>query len=111
MEGAGPDRREVATAQPPALRFGEPVRDRAIDASDAWLADADCSALRAFAVGLKQDEAAMQAALTQGWNNGRGEPFFDACSHPERRSDETSSKTAAAILARQCRYGLRTASR
>ena len=64
---------EIATARELALRFAEIIRDRASDTLDAWLADAERSALRSFAAGLKQDETAVRAALTHDWSNGQVE--------------------------------------
>lgn len=46
------------------------VRGRRADALGRWLAEAAQSELRAFAAGLRQDEAAVRAALTMPWSNG-----------------------------------------
>ena len=47
-----------------------------IDTFDAWLADAcdgNVRAVATFAAGLKQDGAAVRAALTLPWSNGQTE--------------------------------------
>ena len=64
---------EIATTRDLALRFIEIVRSRASELFDTWLADAERSALRSFAAGLKQDETAVRAALTHDWSNGQVE--------------------------------------
>jgi transposase len=56
-----------------ALRFAAIVRERKIGDLDNWLAEAAESELRSFANGLKQDEAAVRAALKLPWSNGQTE--------------------------------------
>ncbi len=53
-----------------ARRFAAMVRDRNADALDLWLVEAAESELMSFAQGLKQDEAAVRAALTLSWSSG-----------------------------------------
>jgi transposase len=57
-------------------QFLQIVRQRQHDAFDAWLAACQASNipdLQGFATGLKQDEAAVRAALTTNWSNGQVE--------------------------------------
>lgn len=56
-----------------ALKFAAIVRERKIGDFGIWLAEAAESELRSFANGLKQDEAAVQAALKLPWSNGETE--------------------------------------
>src|SRR5215212_7806986 len=49
------------------------VRDRKAGELERWLADAAESELRSFADGLRQDEAAVRAALRLPWSNGQTE--------------------------------------
>ena len=56
-----------------APRFAAIVRERKIGDLDTWLVEAAESELRSFANGLKQDEAAVQAALKLPWSNGQTE--------------------------------------
>jgi transposase len=51
-------------------RFAAMVRGRNADALGPWLAEAADSELSAFAQGLRQDEAAVRAALTLPWSSG-----------------------------------------
>jgi len=53
-----------------ARRFAAMVRARDADALDPWLVEAAESELNSFAQGLKQDEAAVRAALTLSWSSG-----------------------------------------
>ena len=53
-----------------ARRFAAMVRARDADAFDPWLVEAANSELNSFAQGLKQDEAAVRAALTVSWSSG-----------------------------------------
>jgi transposase len=39
-------------------------------ALDGWLREAEASALAPFAAGLRRDEDAVRAALTEAWSNG-----------------------------------------
>ena len=57
-------------------QFLQLVRQRQHDAFDGWLAACQASGipdLQGFAAGLKQDEAAVRAALTTNWSNGQVE--------------------------------------
>jgi transposase len=49
------------------------VRERQVGELDRWLADAARSELRSFANGLRQDEAAVRAALQLRWSSGQTE--------------------------------------
>ena len=40
---------------------------------DGWLREAEASALAPFAAGLRRDEDAVRAALTEPWSNGQVE--------------------------------------
>ena len=64
---------EIATARALAGRFADMVRQRLADDLDGWLDDAENSELRSFAAGLRQDNAAVRAALTTPWSNGQTE--------------------------------------
>jgi len=63
----------LARARELALRFAAIVRKRQIGDLGRWLDDAAESELRSFASGLKQDEAAVRAALELPWSNGQTE--------------------------------------
>jgi transposase len=56
-----------------AMRFAAMVRDRRGEAFEAWQTDAAGSELQSFANGLRQDEAAVKAALSLPWSNGQTE--------------------------------------
>ena len=56
-----------------AIRFGALVRSQTDEALDPWLAEATGSELSSFAAGLRQDEAAIRAALTLPWSSGQTE--------------------------------------
>jgi transposase len=56
-----------------AMRFAAMVRARTSKAFEAWQADAAGSELQSFANGLRQDEAAVKAALSLPWSNGQTE--------------------------------------
>ena len=64
---------QLALARGLALRFAAMVRERQVDELDRWLADAAGSELRSFASGLRQDEAAVRAALQLPWSSGQTE--------------------------------------
>jgi hypothetical protein len=49
------------------------VKDQVADAFDGWLREAEASALAPFAAGLRRDEDAVRAALTEPWSNGQVE--------------------------------------
>jgi transposase len=64
---------ELAAALDLADGFAELIRKRSIETLSAWLARAEaCSDpdLRQFAEGVRRDEAAVHAAVTQTWSNG-----------------------------------------
>ena len=64
---------EVQTAQTLALEFTRLVRERTADGFAPWLekvAASDLPELKAFAQGLVQDKAAVEAALSLSWSNG-----------------------------------------
>ena len=71
---------QMSTGQPKLLKsislarnLAEIVRQQQGEKLDAWIEEADKSGYRAwrnFASGLKQDEAAIRAALTTSWSNG-----------------------------------------
>jgi transposase len=63
----------LALARDLALRFAAIVRERKAGELGQWLADADGSELRSFANGLRQDEAAVRAALELPWSSGQTE--------------------------------------
>ena len=54
-------------------RFTTMVKERMADAFEGWLREAEDSALATFAAGLRRDEDAVRAALTEAWSNGQGE--------------------------------------
>ena len=63
-------------AQQMAQAFGRLVRERDRDALDGWLQQAEQSGvaeLRALAVGMRRDRAAIEAALVLPWSNGQTE--------------------------------------
>jgi transposase len=53
--------------------FKKMVRNRTPDLLDAWLRQAGQSLLSSFARGLRSDEAAIIAAMTDPWSNGQAE--------------------------------------
>ena len=66
----------IATAQDLALVFCRLIRQRRGDEFAAWLeqvAQSDVPALKTFARGLVQDQAAVEAALSLEWSNGQVE--------------------------------------
>lgn len=59
-----------------AREFGRLIRERDLAALEAWLAQAEGSGLAEFAAcaaSLRQDEAAVAAALTHAWSAGQTE--------------------------------------
>jgi transposase len=60
----------LAHARDLARRFGAMIRARDAGELDRWLVDAAGGELRSFAEGLRQDEAAVRAALTLPWSSG-----------------------------------------
>lgn len=53
-----------------ARRFAAMVRAREADALDLWLAEAADTELGSFALGIRQDGAAVRAALALPWSSG-----------------------------------------
>jgi transposase len=49
------------------------VKDQVASTLDCWLHQAEASALASFAAGLRRDEDALRAALTEPWSNGQVE--------------------------------------
>lgn len=70
METVLPD---LANARLLADQFTCMVRKSRADRLASWLAKAECSLLSAFARGLRKDEVAVSAALTEPWSNGQTE--------------------------------------
>ena len=63
----------LAQARVLADQFTSMVRNRSADQLGAWLAEAEGSLLSAFARGLRKDQAAVSAALSERWSNGQTE--------------------------------------
>ena len=63
----------LAAVRDLAQRFGALIRAHTADALTPWLADAEDGELGCFAAGLRQDEQAVRAALTQPWSSGQVE--------------------------------------
>lgn len=73
LRDASPDIRE---ARQLSHDFAHAIRTRDLAAFADWLAGAEASGLaefRAFAVGIRRDQAAVEAALTYEWSNGQTE--------------------------------------
>lgn len=67
---------EVAAGLDLADGFAELVRKRPAITLEDWLAGAEgsgCAEVRAFAAGIRRDEAAVRAAVTTAWSNGQVE--------------------------------------
>ena len=64
---------EIATVHGLVQRFIAMVKHQRADEFEAWLEDAASSELRSFVTGLRQDKAAVHAALTTPWSNGQVE--------------------------------------
>jgi transposase len=67
---------EATVIYPLAQRFVEMIKERQAEALDQWLTDAlgcDSSAMRRFARTLRQDYAAVRAALAFAWSGGQVE--------------------------------------
>ena len=63
----------IATAVDLVNRFVTMVKDQVADAFDGWLREAEASPLALFTAGLRRDEDAVRAALTEPWSNGQVE--------------------------------------
>ncbi len=73
LRGAGA---EVGEAVQLAEELAAMIRRQSARLLSDWLADASACAspeLRGFATGIRQDEAAVSAALTEKWSNGQVE--------------------------------------
>lgn len=67
---------ELAAAQEVASRFARLVREGEEDGLAGWLRDAgesDLPEILTFARGIRQDEAAVRAAIREPWSNGQVE--------------------------------------
>lgn len=67
---------EITRATDLVCRFRQMVRERQAERLDAWMAEVEGSQLpelEAFARGLGQDRAAIEAALREEWSNGQTE--------------------------------------
>jgi transposase len=68
--------RAIGEAMDLAAGFAAMIRNRVPDSLAAWLSRAECcsvAGMRSFARGLRQDEAAVRAAMTVEWSNGQVE--------------------------------------
>ena len=63
----------LAKAHEIAKRFMTILREKNVDALDAWSADAITSHMASFANGIKQDIDAVRHAMLQPWSNGQVE--------------------------------------
>ena len=63
----------LARARDLALRFAGIVREHKVGELSRWIVDAANSDMSSFATGLRQDEAAVRAALQLPWSNGQTE--------------------------------------
>jgi transposase len=63
----------IATAADLIGRFVTMVKDKTHAALDGWRREAEASALATFAAGLRRDEDAVRAALSEPWSNGQVE--------------------------------------
>lgn len=65
--------------------FEKMVRNRTPDLLDAWLRQTGQSLLSSFARGLRSDEAAIIAAMTDPWSNGQAEGQINRLKTPKRQ--------------------------
>jgi transposase len=63
----------IATAADLIGRFTTMVKDKTPAALDGWLREAEAGALATFAAGLRRDQDAVRAALSEPWSNGQVE--------------------------------------
>ena len=63
----------LAIARLLVARFTDMVRNGISNGLTTWLEDAVNSEIRSFARGLRSDQAAVSAALTEPWSNGQTE--------------------------------------
>jgi len=64
---------KLATARGLVDRFHSMLRGRTPDTLHIWVAEATTSMVAAFGRGISADLAAVKAALTEAWSNGRTE--------------------------------------
>ena len=63
----------LAVARTLVQRFTDMIRNGTADALPGWLEDAATSHIASFARGLRSDQPAVAAALTEPWSNGQTE--------------------------------------
>lgn len=63
----------IAMAADLITRFCGMVKDKSPDPFDGWLREAEASALAPFAAGIRRDEDAVRAALSEPWSSGQVE--------------------------------------
>lgn len=63
----------IATAADLVTRFCEMVKGKLPDPLDGWLREAKASVLAPFAAGIRRDEDAVRAALSEPWSSGQVE--------------------------------------
>ena len=63
----------IATAADLIARFCGMVKGKLPDPFDGWLREAEVSALSPFAAGIRRDEDAVRAALSEPWSSGQVE--------------------------------------
>lgn len=63
----------VATATDLIARFATMVTGKTPAALDGWPREAETSALASFAAGIRRDEDAVRAALTESWSIGQAQ--------------------------------------
>ena len=63
----------IATAADLITRFCEMVKGKVPEPFDGWLREAEVSALSPFAAGIRRDEDAVRAALSEPWSSGQVE--------------------------------------
>lgn len=63
----------IATAADLVTRFCGMVKGKSPDPFDGWLREAEASALAPFAAGIRRDEDAVRAALSEPWSSGQVE--------------------------------------
>ncbi len=54
-------------------RFHAMIRRKKMPDLEPWLADAEASLIASFASGIRRDNAAVSAAMTEPWSNGQTE--------------------------------------
>jgi transposase len=97
---------ELAAALALADGFAGLIRKRSGGTLGEWLARAaasGCAELRRFAEGVRRDESAVAAALTEGWSNGPTEGHVNRLNipwthYPDRHSPSLAGYTAGAAV-------------